>query len=39
MLTVGDKFPVFSKTAVLGNRELETVTSEDHSRTLKTIFR
>ncbi len=30
MLTVGDKFPVFSKTAVLGNREFETVTSEDH---------
>ncbi len=30
MLTIGDKFPGFSKTAILGNRAFETITSEDH---------
>lgn len=30
MLTVGDKFPDFSKTAVLGNNDFDKISSEDH---------
>jgi lipoyl-dependent peroxiredoxin subunit C len=30
MLTVGNKFPSFEKLAVLGNKEFEKITSEDH---------